>query len=146
MYARTSNGSMTPVAGPPSAGRPYPPRVIRPPRSAARAPVEKGKVESVEVVILDDVGVGALDAVNEAANEIRLRRVALAVRFEHFGGSVVVPNGNHEHSIALREESGRLQIELESMQLIEREIAKIRPAGCNEVLLLRRQLEHTLRR
>ena len=49
--------------------------------------LDEREIEAVEVVILDDVGIGGLDEGDEARNQIRFGGVASAARFEQFNAA-----------------------------------------------------------
>ena len=95
----------------------------------------------MKVVILDHIRVRLRDARHQIAKEIRFCGIATFARFEHLGRAIREAHRDHEDAIALRIEARRLEIELQSVKLIEREIAEVRASGRNEVLLLRRQCE-----
>ena len=111
----------------------------------ARAAVEKRQIEAVQVVVLDDVGIGRLRRARRAGGSDPPRRrrpspCASSISVAPVG----IAHGDHEDAIARGVEPGRLEIELQAAQLVEGEIAKVRAPGRDEVLLLGRQREHAL--
>ena len=115
-----------------------PPERERYPESA-RAYVEKGEVEAVQVVILDDVRIYLRDPCHETGDEVGFRCVVVASNFDDLGCTCRVAHRDHENAMLLGVEPGGLEIELHAVELIEGEIAKVRSPRCHQVLLLRRK-------
>ena len=99
--------------------RPDPPQRQRDPKDPGPA-IEKRQIEAVKVVVLDDVGIGSANHRGQPGNQLGLSGVAGATGFEHLGGTVRVPDGDHEDPMAASVESLGLQIELEPAELVER--------------------------
>ena len=91
--------------------------------------IDERQIESVQVVILDHVRVRARHARHELMQQLRLSSVAPLASFEHFSVAVGIPDRDHEHAIAFRIEPGRLEIELEAAEVVERQATKVRPPG-----------------
>ena len=111
---------------------------------AAGAAVEEGQVEAVEVVVLDDVGIGGLDAGDEAADQVGFGGIAVAAGFEDFGRAGRVADGDEEDAVAVGIEAGGLEVELQAVQMVEGEVAEVVAAGGDEVLLFGREGEDGL--
>ncbi len=105
-----------------------------------RAPFEKRQIEAVQVVVLDDVRIDRLHPRDEPRNQRSF--VTRVRRLEHFRGAGVVAQRHHEDPIAPGVEAGRLEIDLHAMQPVERQTAKVGPAGCDQVLLIGGKREH----
>ena len=111
---------------------------------AAGAGVEEGEVEAVEVVVLDDVGVGGLNARDEAADEVGFGGRVVAGGFEDFGCAGGVADGDEEDAVAVGIEAGGFEVELEAAEVVEGEVAKVVAAGGDEVLFFGREGEDGL--
>ena len=109
------------------------------------APMEKGKVESMKIVILYHVGIGRLDLRDQPPDQVCLRRIAGTACLEYFRVARRIPHGDHEDFINFRVEARRLEVELQPAKLVEREIAKVVAAGGDEILLFGRQRERGVR-
>ena len=110
----------------------------------ARAPIEEGEVEAVQVVVLDRVGVIGADSLDEPAHEVGLGGIGRPGGLEDLGVAGVIANRDHEDAIARGIETRGLQIELEAPQLVERKVAEVRAPRHDEILLLRREREHAV--
>ena len=108
----------------------------------ARAPVEEREVEPVQVVVLDHIGVRIAHARHQRPDEVRFGRVALVPGFEDFRLAGVVADRDHENPVPPRIETRRLQVELQAMDLIERQVLEIGATGGDQVLLFRCEGEH----
>lgn len=104
--------------------------------------VEEGKIEAVQVVVFDHVRIGDAHALQELAIETRLRRITRAACLEYFGLAGVIPDRDHEYSIAPRIETRRFQIELQTVQLVELKPLEIGATRRDEILLFGREREH----
>ena len=102
----------------------------------ASAPLEKRNVESVQVVILDHVRIRLRYHGDQPTDQVGLGRIAGPVHLEHLQGTSGIASRNHEDAIVPRIESGGLQIELQPMELVEREIAEVGAPCRHEILLL----------
>jgi len=96
---------------------------------ATRPLLEERKVEAVQVVLLDHVGVGVGDRQGEAPDQVRLRGPALAAGLDRPHAPVGVAHGDEEDPVAGRVEPRRLEVELHPLQPIEREVAEVAPPG-----------------
>jgi hypothetical protein len=103
---------------------------------------EEGEVEAVEVVVLDDVGVGGADQGDELAEELGLVGVGVAAGFEGGGQTSVVAHGDEEDAAVGGVEAGGLEVELEAVEVVEGEVAEVVAPGGDEVLLLGSEGEH----
>ncbi len=110
-------------------------------RRASRARrCEERQVEAVQVVVLDHVGIGVADRARRAARSGRPppRRLSPAA-----SSTVVRPAGSRTAIMKIRSrvgiEPGGLEIELQAVQLVEREVAEVGATRRDEVLLLGRQ-------
>jgi hypothetical protein len=94
----------------------------------------------VQIVILDHVRIQRPNALDEPSDQIRFRRT-----IEHFGDTRVIANRHHEDPVMVGVEAGRLEVELEAVNVIERQSVKVRSPREHQVLLVGRQREHRLR-
>ena len=123
-------------------GGPMRPSASGTPSMRARA-IEERQVEAVQVVVLDDVrDRPPATAGDEPRDQVGLGRVAVAVRLE----DSAAPVGSRTAIMKMRSrvgiEAGGLEIELHPVQVVEREIAEVGPAGRDQVLLFEGQREH----
>ena len=81
--------------------------------------MEKGKIEAVQIVILDDVRISSAYSFREGANELRFGGVAASGCLEHFRRAGGITDGDHEDLVDLRVEPRRLEVELQPAQLVE---------------------------
>src|SRR5439155_6797772 len=95
----------------------------------ARPTLEEREIESVKIVILDDIGIGTLNRGDEPPNEIRLAGVSVSRDLQRVCLARGQAHGDHEDTVPLGIEARRLQIELEAAKLIECEIFEVRAAG-----------------
>src|SRR4051812_2165304 len=109
-----------------------------------RAAVEKGEIEAVQVVILDDVRIGRLHHLRKTPNELGLRGGRVVARLEHLRRARRFAHGDHEDAVASRIESCGLEIELHAAQRSEWQISEVRASRRDEVLLLGREGENML--
>jgi len=102
---------------------------------------QKGEIESMQVVILDNVGIDRAKAGQEVANEIRFVFIGWPGDRECLGAALRIAQRHEKDAIAARVEPGGLEIELRSREIVETETAKVCPTRCDEVLLFRRQCQ-----
>ena len=85
---------------------------VEPNAETARALLEEGEVEPVQVVILDDVGVFVVNQRDQTANEVGFAFVALARDLEGVAGAGRPTHRDHEDAVAAGVEARRLEVEL----------------------------------
>jgi hypothetical protein len=98
----------------------------------------------VQVVILDDVRIGRLHHGNQAANQIRFRRIVVAVGLEQIDAAAPIAHRDQEDAIARGVETSGLEIDLHPVQVVEGELAKVSASARDQILLVRRQRQHVL--
>lgn len=97
--------------------------------------IEEGEIEAVQVVVFQHVRISRANVRGEPADEIGFARVVVGVGFEHERIAHGVPDRDHEDPVVPCVEAGGFEIELETVELVEWEIAKVGTAGSDEVLL-----------
>ena len=109
-------------------------------------PDHEGKVEAVEVVVFNHVGIERLDTRAQLRQEGRLGEVIHdAGGLQNLRRSVGSPEGDEENPVDVGIEPGGLEIELHPPQVVEGEPAEVGTPRAHRVLLLRREREHGLR-
>lgn len=96
----------------------------------------------MQIVVLDHVWVELGDSNQESFDEARLGGIPGALDLDRLGNAVRTTYGNQEHAVSTGVEPRRLEIQLGSTQLIERQVVKVRSTGENQVLLFRRKREY----
>ena len=88
----------------------------------------------MQVVILYHIGVGLAHTRYKTADKLGFRRLTGPVGLQYLSEAVGIPNRDHEDSIRCWIESGRLKIELHSVDFIERQFSKICSTRTYEIL------------
>ncbi len=111
------------------------------------APGQKWKVEAMQVVVLDHVGIHAADQCDQAADQVRFgdRPVQTALgAVEDAREAATVTHGHQKDLVVRRVESRRLQIELQAVHVRVGQAAKVGPARSDEILLFGGKLQRAI--
>src|SRR5262249_24548000 len=111
-----------------------------------RASLEERQIEAVQVVVLEDVRIELHDAPHETPDQIRLRRVVVRGDLQGLRVARGGAQRDQEDAIEFGIEPRGFEVELGAPQVVESETLEVRSSRRAEVLILRRQRHHGLRK
>jgi hypothetical protein len=90
-----------------------------------RSSGQKWQVKPVQVVVFDDIRIDRSHFRDQLANQSGLTGIAVGPRLQDLRCPRRIPHGDHEDPIALGVQTCRLQIELHSVQVVDREAPEV---------------------